>query len=68
MTKPDLDKEEKVILESFERGEWQSISAFQQESEKYRQYASRTLKKDKHVDKGSEDSRGKTKNKGSRIK
>jgi len=48
-SKMKFDKEEKDILESFERGEWQSVQAFQQESQKHRKYASRTLKKDKRV-------------------
>ena len=49
MSKIKFDKEEKELLESFERGEWQSVTAFPQESQKHRRYASRTLKKDKRV-------------------
>ena len=57
MTKPDLDKEERDILESFQRGELQSVTALPQESKKHRRYASRTLEKDKGTNKGSEDPR-----------
>jgi len=44
-----LDKEEKEILDSFERGEWKSISNVKAEIKKHQTYARNTLKKDKRV-------------------
>ncbi|HDH98966.1 MAG: antitoxin [Deltaproteobacteria bacterium] len=44
-----LDKEEKDILDSYERGEWKSVKNLKNEVEKHRGYARQTLKKDKRV-------------------
>jgi predicted DNA binding CopG/RHH family protein len=51
-----LDLEEKELLESYERDEWQSVPNLESESDRYRGYASRgdppgapTLPKDKRV-------------------
>jgi len=44
-----LDKEEKEILESFERGEWESVPEVRAEIDKHQAYARNTLKKDKRV-------------------
>jgi len=44
-----LDKEEKDILDSYERGEWKSVKNLKNEVEKHRRYARQTLKKDKRV-------------------
>jgi predicted DNA binding CopG/RHH family protein len=44
-----LDPEEKDLLDSFERGEWQSIEGRREESERYRDYARTTFKKDRRV-------------------
>jgi len=44
-----LDKEEKDILDSYERGEWKSVKNLEEEIEKHRGYARQTLKKDKRV-------------------
>ena len=44
-----LDPEEKELLESYERNEWQSISGLESESNRYREYARATFKKDKRV-------------------
>ncbi len=44
-----LDKEEQEILESYESGEWQSITDVEAEIEKHRQYAEATFKKDKRI-------------------
>jgi predicted DNA binding CopG/RHH family protein len=44
-----LDPEEKDLLDSFERGEWQSIEGGRQEFERYRDYARATFKKDRRV-------------------
>lgn len=49
MSKIKLDKEEKEILDSFERGEWKRVKNFKAEVKKHQEYASKTLKKDKRV-------------------
>ncbi len=49
MKKLKLDKEEKELLESYERGEWIPIKNYKKEIEKHREYARNTLKKDKRV-------------------
>lgn len=49
MAKIKLDKEEKDLLDSYERGEWKSVKNLKEEIEKHRGYARQTLKKDKRV-------------------
>jgi len=49
MAKIKLDKEEKDILDSYERGEWKSVKNLDEEIKKHRGYARQTLKKDKRV-------------------
>lgn len=49
MAKMKLDKEEKDILDSYERGEWSSVKNLKKEIEKHKGYARQTLKKDKRV-------------------
>ena len=49
MAKVKLDREEKDILDSFERGEWRPVKNLKQEIQKHREYARQTLKKDKRV-------------------
>lgn len=44
-----LDKEEKELLESFERDEWVPVSGKDEEVERYQTYAKATFKKDKRV-------------------
>ncbi|MCU0574317.1 MAG: hypothetical protein MUC41_15165 [Syntrophobacteraceae bacterium] len=44
-----LDPEEKELLESYDREEWQSVSDLASESDRYRKYADATFKKDKHI-------------------
>jgi predicted DNA binding CopG/RHH family protein len=44
-----LDKEEKEILDSFERGEWVSTPDLKKEIKKHREFAAKTLKKDRRV-------------------
>ena len=44
-----LDKEEKDLLESYERGEWKSVKSLKQEIKKHKEYARQTLRKDKRV-------------------
>lgn len=47
MKNPDQD--EKELLESYEKDEWQSVSDIKSESDRYRRYAGATFKKDKQV-------------------
>jgi predicted DNA binding CopG/RHH family protein len=49
--KPDvkLDREEKELLRSVERGEWRTIPDFEREKERYRRMAIATLRKDKRI-------------------
>jgi predicted DNA binding CopG/RHH family protein len=49
MAKLKLDKEEKDLLDSYERGEWKSVKNLKEEIEKHRGYARQTLRKDKRV-------------------
>jgi predicted DNA binding CopG/RHH family protein len=44
-----LDQEEKELLDSFERGEWRSITGHGAELDRYREYARATFKKDRRV-------------------
>ena len=44
-----LDPEEKEILESFERGEMETVPDLEREIERYREVARTTFKKDKRV-------------------
>jgi len=45
----NLDAEEKELLESYDRDEWQSVSDIRIESDRYRRYAGATYRKDKRV-------------------
>ncbi len=47
MTK--LDKEEKDLLESYERGEWESVPDLEKRRLELQEYAAETLRKDKRV-------------------
>ena len=49
MNKIKLDKEEKNLLDSFERGEWHRVKNLKKEIEKHQQYARATLSKDKRI-------------------
>jgi len=44
-----FEPNEKDLLDSFERGEWQSIDGRQEAVERYRDYAHTTFKKDRRV-------------------
>jgi predicted DNA binding CopG/RHH family protein len=44
-----IDQEEKDLMESIERGEWQSVKNFDQERKKAVAAARNTLKKDKRI-------------------
>ena len=45
----NLDSEEKELLESYDRDEWQSVSDIKAESDRYRSHARATYWKDKRV-------------------
>ena len=49
MEKRYLDDEEKDLMESIERGEWESVPNLQEEIGKRREYARNTLKKNRRV-------------------
>jgi hypothetical protein len=49
MTMPKAGKEEKELLESFEKGEWRSVKRKDAESKRYREYARSTFQKDRRV-------------------
>jgi predicted DNA binding CopG/RHH family protein len=45
----DLDWEEKELLDSYERAEWQSVPDLRAESDRYKEYAGAAFRKDKRV-------------------
>lgn len=45
----NLDSEEKELLESYHRDEWKSVPDLKSESQRYRNFAGATFKKDKRV-------------------
>ncbi|MBU1487484.1 antitoxin [bacterium] len=47
-----LDTEEKELLDSFDQGEWQSVSNVEAEFQRYQEYAKTTFRKDKRVNIG----------------
>jgi predicted DNA binding CopG/RHH family protein len=49
MKKTVLDNEEKDILTSYDRGEWQPVKNQKQEIKKLAEYAKNTLRKDKRI-------------------
>lgn len=49
MKKVILDKEEKDILDSYERGEWRPVKNQKTEIKKLSEYAKNTLQKDKRI-------------------
>lgn len=44
-----LDKEEQEILESYEKGEWRPIPAFEKTLKRHKGYAKATMQKNKRV-------------------
>jgi predicted DNA binding CopG/RHH family protein len=44
-----LDREEKAIIKSIEKGEWQSVPNLEKEKARYRRYALAALRKDKRI-------------------
>jgi predicted DNA binding CopG/RHH family protein len=49
MDKRKMDKDERDLLESYERGEWRSIDNLEGEAKRYRDYAHATFRKDSRV-------------------
>lgn len=49
MKKTYLDEEEKGIIDSYDRGEWQSVKDPNPEIKKLASYARKTLQKDKRI-------------------
>lgn len=47
--KRNLDKYEKDILESFEKGEWKEIKGIKKEINRHKSYAKAAIKKDKRI-------------------
>jgi predicted DNA binding CopG/RHH family protein len=47
--KHELDREEREMLESFERGEWRSVPDKDEEIRRYASYARGSLKKNKRI-------------------
>jgi predicted DNA binding CopG/RHH family protein len=45
----NLDAEEKELLDSVEKDEWQSVADFELEAERYQAYAKATFRKDKRI-------------------
>ena len=46
---PKLNKDEKGLLDSYEKGNWKSIGKTKEESLRYQEYARATFKKDKRI-------------------
>jgi predicted DNA binding CopG/RHH family protein len=44
-----LDKEEKELLKSYEKGEWKPIKDFEKKKSEYRQIAKNTVAKNKRI-------------------
>ena len=49
MRKYRLDKEEREILDSLERGEWKPVKNFERAKAYFRRVATETLKKDRRI-------------------
>lgn len=49
MRKYKLDKEERELLSSVEKGEWVSVKSMKAMIDKYAEYAKNTLKKDQRI-------------------
>ena len=50
ISKMKLDREERDLLDSYERGEWKSVKDLKQEIHKHKKYARQTLRKDKRFE------------------
>ena len=49
MNEDKLDSEERDLLESYDRGEWQPVDDFEGEAKRFREYARATVRKDARV-------------------
>jgi len=49
MSEMKLDREERELLDSYEAGEWRSVREGEAETQRYREYARATFKKDRRV-------------------
>jgi len=49
MDKPNLTKEEMELLETYERGEWKPVENLEAKTQRYKEYAQATLRKDSRV-------------------
>lgn len=49
MNKPQFDQEEKELLDSYERGEWNTVEDLEGETRRFREYAKATFRKDARV-------------------
>jgi predicted DNA binding CopG/RHH family protein len=49
MNKPQFDQEEKELLDSYERGEWNTVEDLEGETRRFREYARATFRKDARV-------------------
>jgi predicted DNA binding CopG/RHH family protein len=47
--KMKLNKQEKEIVESVERGDWRSVRGVKKQTKRYQEYAKATVRKDKRV-------------------
>ena len=45
----NMDKNEKELLRSYEKGEWRRVKDFENKKKNYTEYARNTLKKDKRL-------------------
>ena len=44
-----LDQDEQALLDSVEKGEWQSVPEFEARAPEYQEYAKATMRKDKRI-------------------
>lgn len=44
-----LEKDERELLDSFQRGEWETVPHHDREVQRYREYAAATFRKDRRI-------------------
>ena len=49
MSNAKLNQEERELLTSYEKGEWQSVARLKEETQRYQEYARATFRKDARV-------------------
>ncbi len=49
MNKGKIDQDEKELLDSYKREEWQSVKDLEAETQRYREYARATFRKDARI-------------------